>query len=138
MSYLDIEIIKDLKSTNTNFTTLSDSEYELITNKINETIPFSVCNIAWSLLNDSIYIGATSSYASMTLLADTIKSITASDVIILGDSIDSAYLININNIAQALRIFSTIPQHTYITQQNLKWIAGMSFESDIYFSTLQT
>lgn len=93
MNYLDIEIVEDLKSTNTNFITLSDSEYELITNKINETIPFSVCNIAWSLLNDSIYIGATSSYTSMTLLADTIKSVTTRDVIILGDSIDSAYSI---------------------------------------------
>lgn len=136
MSYLDEEVVEDFKKINTKIIILSDSKHDLIAEKINDNIPFSVSNIAWNLLKDAIYLGASTSQMSMDALAEKIKLITEGDVIILGDSTDNAYLIDIKDLSPALKIFSTIPQHTYITQERLDWIAGISFEGDIYFSKL--
>ncbi|WP_218170110.1 hypothetical protein [Pseudomonas costantinii] len=105
-------------------------------NAINENIPFSGSQIAWKLLKGSIYFGMATSQATLKSLAEKIKSVSASHVFVVGDATDNAYSINVKDLFPALQIFSTIPQHTYITQENLSWIACISFEGDIDFSTL--
>lgn len=84
-------------------------------------------------------MGNITSDTSIELLAEKIKQIFENHVVILGDSTDNAYSINVENIYPALRIFSTIPQHTFITyisHEKIKWIAGISFEGNMYFSNL--
>ncbi|MGE1152152.1 hypothetical protein [Pseudomonas kitaguniensis] len=136
MSYLDEEIIEDFKKNKTKLTILSESEHDLIVKKINDGIPFSMNSIAWNLLKDSVYLGANTSIPHLTSLIEKIKFIAEADVIIVGDSTDNAYSISTEDLLPALQIFSTIPQHTYITQKSMTWIAGISFEGNIYFSTL--
>lgn len=136
MSYLDDEIIEYFKKNNTEITPLTKIKHDLMVEKMSQRIPFSVTNIAWSLLKNSIYLGVATSKTSMDALVEKIKLTTESDVIIIGDATDDAYSIGIKHLSQALGIFSTIPQHTYITQESLDWIAGISFEGYIYFSKL--
>ena len=139
MSYLDDEIIEDFKKIGITFTILPRQQHNLIVSEMNNSIPFHTCNIAWELLEDSIYLGDITSDTSIESLAEKIKQTTESHVIIVGDSTDHAYSINVEDIYPALRIFSTIPQHTFITfisQKKIKWIAGLSFEGNMYFSNL--
>lgn len=115
MSYLDGEIIEDFKRIGITLTILPRQQHDSIVSKMNNSIPFHTCNIAWELLEDSIYLGDITSDTSTESLAEKIKQTTESHVIILGDSTDHAYSINVEDIYPALRIFSTIPQHTFIT-----------------------
>jgi hypothetical protein len=137
MSYLDDEIIDDFKKINIKITILTKVKHDLMVENISQNIPFSVTNIAWNLLKDSIYLGVATSQTSMDALAEKITHTTKADIIIIGDATDEAYSIGIKQLSPALRIFSTIPQHTYITQESLDWIAGISFEGYIYFCKLQ-
>lgn len=136
MSYLDDEIIEYFKRSNTEITILTKIKHDLMVEKMSQSIPFSVSNIAWSLLKNSIYLGVATSKTSMDALVEKIKLTTESDVIIIGDATDDAYSIGVKHLSPALGMFSTIPQHTYITQESLDWIAGISFDGYIYFSKL--
>lgn len=136
MSHLDEELIKDFTNSATTLAILSKQKHDLIVSNINYSIPFHTSNIAWELLKNSTYLGDTTSEMSISSLAEKIKSATKNDVIILGNSTDNAYSISVKDIYSALQIFSTIPQHTFITQENLQWIAGISFEGNMYFSNL--
>ncbi|MBF6031296.1 hypothetical protein ICY20_26425 [Pseudomonas sp. P115] len=139
MSYLDDEVIEDFKKNDIPLTILPKQKHDLIVKEINNSIPFHTCNIAWELLEGSTYLGDITSDTSIDSLAEKIKKTTDNHVIILGDSTDNAYSINVKDIYPALQIFSTIPQHTFITFIRLgkiKWIAGLSFEGNMYFSNL--
>jgi len=136
MTYLDEELIEDFRKINTPIVIFPKERHNSIVQKINDNIPFSGSQIAWSLLKKSTYLGATTSQASLKSLNKKIKLIAEGDVFFVGDSTDNAYSIDVKDLSLALRIFSTIPQHTYITQEDQSWIACISFEGDIYFAIL--
>jgi hypothetical protein len=135
MSYLDEELIADLKKSNINSSNLSKTEHSAIIRKINEHIPFTGSQIAWSSLENSISFGSTSSSAALSMFAEKINAVADGELIFIGDSVcDDAYLVNVEHIDQTLRIFSELPQHTYILQNSLAWIACISFEGHLDFA----
>lgn len=136
MSYLDGEIVKDFKKLNIKFNIAPQTEHDLIVKIINEAVPFSGSQIAWSSFNNNTYIGLSSSQATLATLEHKIKSATQCNITFIGDSTDQAYSIKISNLLQSLQIFSRIPQHTYILQKQLNWLACISLEGDIDFAEL--
>ncbi|WP_081321519.1 MULTISPECIES: hypothetical protein [Pseudomonas] len=136
MSYFDEEIIKDFNRSNTQLFVLSEIDQDVIVDKVNSNLPFSGSRIEWSSLKNSVHLGTAISQTALISLAEKIKLATKESVIIVGDSTDNSYSVSVENLLLALQIFSTIPQHTYILQQHLNWIAFISFEEDIYFSNL--
>lgn len=136
MSYFDEEIIQDFKKINANLIILPEIEHDRIVDAINERLPFSGSQIAWSSLRDSTYLGTTESQGALESLATKIKLVSGGYINIVGDSTDFAYSTNINNILLALQIFSTIPQHTYIVSEPISWIACISFEGHLDFANL--
>jgi hypothetical protein len=136
MSYLDEEVIEDFKKYNISLTILCEAEHDLIVKKINENIPFSGSQIAWGALSNNAYLGAASLQVTLMSLAEKINLRTKDSILIVGDSTDNAYAVSIKDLPLALHVFSTIPQHTYILQQKMDWIACISFEGDTYFSDL--
>lgn len=136
MGYFDEEIIRDFKKAKTNLVILSDAELDLIVKNINKNISFSGSQIAWHLLENSAYLGLTTSQAALKALTGKIKQVAKGCVFIVGDSTDHAYSVNVKDITVALELFSAIPQHTYLTQANHNWIACLSFEGHIDFSNL--
>ncbi|WP_330211393.1 hypothetical protein [Pseudomonas sp. AM4(2022)] len=134
MSYLDDEIINDLKKMSVKFSILSEAEHDLIVELTNETIPFSGSQIAWSFFKEKTYIGPSSSQVTLEKLEKKIKSTTERNVIFIGDATDNAYSITTSGLIHALQFFSTTPQHTYILQKPLDWIACISFEGDVDFA----
>ncbi|WP_124429836.1 hypothetical protein [Pseudomonas sp. R2-37-08W] len=138
MSYFDDELITELRSHNIAFNILPENDHASIVREINETIPFSGSKIAWSKLNKSINFGGDLPDFSTSKMAKEIKKFADDKIIFLGDSAcDEAYCINLEQLEDALRIFSEIPQHTYILQKQLDWIACISFEGDIDFALLK-
>lgn len=136
MSYLDNELIKDLSENSIGYDTLSESEHASIVKKINEQIPFSGSKIDWGNLKNSINFGSESSELAILKMANEIKSITDENTIFVSDSAcDEAYSISAENLEKALRIFSELPQHTYIVPKSLTWIACISFEGDLDFAS---
>ncbi|WP_395607971.1 hypothetical protein [Pseudomonas sp. B22129] len=137
MSYLDKELISDLKKHNINFAVLSQAEHEFMVSEINERLPFSGNKIAWSTLDNSINLGFESTGMAIELLAAEIKKVANNNLIFIGDSAcDDAYSISIEHINQALGIFSELPQHTYIVSKPISWIACISFEGHLDFANL--
>lgn len=136
MSYLDGEIVKDFKKLNIKFNIAPQAEHDLIVKIINEAVPFSGSQIAWSSFNNNTYIGLSSSQAALATLEHKIKAATQCNITFIGDSTDRAYSIKVSNLLQSLQIFSRIPQHTYILQRQLNWIACISLEGDIDFAEL--
>ncbi|WP_248751938.1 hypothetical protein [Pseudomonas sp. MWU15-20650] len=134
MSYLDDEIINDLKKMNVKFSIPPEAEHDLIVELINENIPFSGNQIAWSLLKENTYIGPSSSHVTLEKLEKIIKSTTERNVIFIGDATDNAYSITTSDLMHSLQLFSKTPQHTYILQKQLDWIACISFEGDVDFA----
>lgn len=137
MSYLDEELIADLKKLNISFSTLSDIEHDAIARKINESIPFTGNKIAWSTLDDSISFGSASSNLAISMLAEKISAVADGELVIIGDSAcDNAYSLSVEHLDQALRVMSELPQHTYILQTSLTWIACISFEGHLDFANI--
>ncbi|NWE23326.1 hypothetical protein [Pseudomonas sp. P7548] len=136
MSYLDEEIIEEFKKNNVTLITLTEDEHNLITDKINEQLPFCGSQIAWDSLKGSTYLGTATSPEVQNSLAEKIIPVSYDLILIVGDATDNAYAINLENLTFAIKVFSTIPQHTYITQKNLTWIACISFEGYVDFSTI--
>lgn len=136
MSYLDEEIIEDFKKQNASLIILTEDEENLIIDAINEKLPFCGSQIAWELLKGSTYLGTATSPGVLNSLAKKITPASHDFIFIVGDSIDNAYAINLKDLTFAIKIFSTIPQHTYITQKDLTWIACISFEGYVDFSPL--
>ncbi|MCS4251445.1 hypothetical protein [Pseudomonas sp. BIGb0164] len=137
MSYFDEELSEDLNNNDIPFNILSESEQISITRRINKIVPFSVNKVAWSRLSNSIDFGQTSSDSAILQLAEEIKMIADGDLIFIGDSAcDEAYFIPPEYIKKAIKIFSELPQHTYIVQDSLAWIACVSFEGDLNFANL--
>lgn len=68
MSYLDDEIINDFKQMNVQFSVHSEAEHDSMVDLINETIPFSGSQIAWSSFKEITYIGPSSSYTTLEKL----------------------------------------------------------------------
>lgn len=136
MSYLDDEIINDFKQMNVQFSVPSEAEHDSMVELINETIPFSGSQIAWSSFKEITYIGPSSSHTTLEKLEKKIKSATERHIIFIGDATDNAYSITINDLMHSLHFFSKIPQHTYILQKQLDWIACISFEGDVDFVKL--
>lgn len=137
MSYLDEELIADLKKLNISFSTLSGVEHDALTRKINERIPFSGNQIAWSTLDNSISFGSISSNLAISMLAEKINAVADGELVFIGDSAcDNAYSLSVEHLDQALRVMSELPQHTYILQKSLAWIACISFEGHLDFATI--
>jgi len=134
MSYLDDEIVKDFNQLNIEFVILTELEHDLIVEKISATAPFSGNKIAWSLFKQNTHIGPSPSQATLNSLYEKIKATTQHNVIFIGDATDNAYSISVRNLMQSLHIFSKIPEHTYILQKQLDWIACISFEGDVDFA----
>lgn len=138
MSYFDDELIAELRSHNIAFNILPANDHASIVREINENIPFSGSKIAWSKLNNSMNFGGDLTDSPILRLAKEIKKVANDTIIIVGDSVcDDAYCINREQLEEALRVFSEIPQHTYIVQKQLNWIACISFEGDIDFALLK-
>lgn len=137
MSYLDEELIKDLRDHNILFDILSESEHISIVRKINANIPFSGSKVAWSNLNTSMNLGREPSDFATLRLAEEIRKVADSNLIFVGDSAcDEAYSISIEYLEITLKIFSELPQHTYIVTESLTWIACISFEGDLDFANI--
>jgi hypothetical protein len=137
MSYFDDELIKELKAHNIPFNILSVNNHNSIVREINERIPFSGSKIAWSKLKKSISFEDELPHAANSQLAKEIKNVATDEIVILGDSVcDEAYIIHSEDLEEALRFFSEIPQHTYITSTSLEWIACISFEGQWNFANL--
>ncbi|WP_124402035.1 hypothetical protein [Pseudomonas synxantha] len=136
MSYLDDEIINDFKQMNVQFSVHSEAEHDSMVDLINETIPFSGSQIAWSSFKEITYIGPSSAYTTLEKLEKKIKSATERNITFIGDATDKAYSITINDLMHSLHFFSKVPQHTYILQKQLDWIACISFEGDVDFVKL--
>ncbi|WP_052958841.1 hypothetical protein [Pseudomonas marginalis] len=134
MSYFDEELTADLKIFNICFDILSEIEHASIVSKMNEKLPFSGSKISWSNLEASINFGLASSDLAISRLAEEIRRLTDGDLIFIGDSAcDEAYSINSKHIEKAIKIFSELPQHTYVISKSLTWIACISFEGDLDF-----
>jgi hypothetical protein len=137
MSYLDDELIADLKRLNINFSILSEAEHAAIVRQINERILFAGSQIAWSALENSINFGSASSNLAIYMLAKKISAMADGEFIFIGDSAcDDAYSVKFEHLEQALRVFSELPQHTYILQKSVAWIACISFEGHLDFANI--
>ncbi len=134
MSYLDDEIVKNFNQLNIEFEISPEAEHDLIVEKINAIVPFFGNQIAWSQFKENTHIGLSPSQATLALLEKKIKEATKHNVIFIGDATDNAYSISATDLMQSLQIFSKTPQHTYILQKQLDWIACISFEGDIDFA----
>lgn len=138
MSHFDDKLIAELRSHNIAFNILPANDHASIVREINENIPFSGSKIAWSKLNNSMNFGGDLTDSPTSRLAKEIKKVADDTIIIVGDSVcDDAYCINLEQLEEALSVFSEIPQHTYIVQKQLNWIACISFEGDIDFALLK-
>ncbi len=137
MNYFDKEIITDLKTHNIGFQTLTDAEHKIILEEMNNKIPFSSSKIDWKILKNShIFFYEPLSIATLQL-AEKIREVSDGNLIFVGDSAcDEVYSIAPESLEQALKLFSELPQHTYILQTSLNWIACISFEGDIDFAGL--
>lgn len=137
MSYLDEELIADLKKLKISFNTLSEVEHNAIARKINESIPFIGNQIAWSTLENSISFGPASSNLAISMLAEKISAVADGELVLIGDSAcDDAYSVSVEHLEQILRVMSELPQHTYILQKSLAWIACISFEGHLDFANI--
>lgn len=137
MNYFDEEVVADLKALNIKFDILLEGDHASLVSKINENVPFSGSKVAWNNLETSFNFGFASSDLSISTLAKEIQKLTNDNPIFIGDSAcDEAYSINLIHIEKALRVFSEIPQHTYIVSKSLAWIACMSFEGDLDLARL--
>lgn len=136
MSYLDDEIINNFKKMNVKFSISSEADHDLLVKVINETLPFSGSQIAWSSFKESTYVGPSSAHVTLEKLVKKIKTATERNVIFIGDATDNAYSITLSDLMHSLQYFSKIPQHTYILQKQLDWIACISFEGDVDFAKL--
>lgn len=137
MSYFDEELVADLKDSDIGFDIISEAEHSSMLRRINEKVPFSGSKVAWKHLEASINFGLASSVSAVSHLAEEIRNVTDEDLIFIGDSAcDEAYSIGLKHIDKVLRIFSELPQHTYIVPKSLAWIACISFEGDLDFAKL--
>lgn len=129
----------ELRPQNIAFDILPTNDHASTARDINENIPFSGSKITWSKLHKSINFADDLPDLAISRLVREIKKVADNKIIIVGDSAcDEAYCINTQQREEALRIFSETPQHTYIIQRNLYWIACISFEGDTDFSLLKT
>ncbi|MGY4641017.1 hypothetical protein [Pseudomonas sp. TE24901] len=135
MNYFDEEVIKDFQNHNAELIILTEAECDLLINAIS-SLPFSGIQIAWKSLKGSTYLGTMESLEAQNSLVEKIISASDDDILIIGDTADNAYSIDVKTLALAIEIFSQLPQHTFITQKNLSWIACISFRGHIDFSTL--
>lgn len=135
MNYFDEEVIKDFQSHNADLIILTEAECNLTIDSIN-TLPFFGSQIAWKSLKGSTYLGTIDSSEAQNSLVEKIISASNDDILIVGDNTDNAYSVSVKSLALAIEIFSSLPQHIYITQKDLSWIASISFRGHIDFSTL--
>ena len=133
MNYFDEELIKDLKKSNINFSILSEAEHNTIVNSINETMPFSGNQIAWSKIKNSISYGLETSNLAISLLTEEINKKTKNKLYFVGDACSKGYSIDHEKLSEAIKILSELPQHTYIVPEPMTWIACLSFEGHIDF-----
>ncbi|WLH75928.1 hypothetical protein PSH70_10805 [Pseudomonas fluorescens] len=136
MNYFDEELIKDLKKLNITFSILSEAEHNAIVNSINETMPFSGSQIAWSKLKNSINFGFEASNLAISLLTEEINKKTNRKLYFVGDACSEGYSIGPEKLGEALKILSELPQHTYIIPEPMTWIACLSFEGHIDFAAI--
>lgn len=137
MNYYDKEVTTDLNALNIKFAILPEADHTSLVNTINDIVPFSVSKVAWEKLETSMNLGRSSSDLAISYLAEEVQKLTSENPIFIGDSAcDEAYSVILKHIEKALRIFSTIPQHTYIVSRSLTWIACMSFEGDLDIARL--
>ena len=137
MSYFDEKLTTELRFHGIQFTTLHPSDHTSIVREINEKIPFSGSKISWTKLKKSINFGHELQDLAFSRLSNEIQKVADDTIIILSDSVcDEAYCTNTEHLEKTLRIFSEIPQHTYITSKSLTWIACISFEGQLDFAKL--
>lgn len=137
MNYYDKEIIIRLKALNIKFDILLEAAHASLVSTINDVVPFSVSKFTWEKLETSANLGRSSSDLAISHLAKEIQKLTSENPIFIGDSAcDEAYSASLIHIEKAIRVFSTIPQHTYIVSKSLTWIACMSFEGDLDIARL--
>ena len=133
MSYFDEDLIQSFAELNIPYEKLTKSKHDLLVNKIKNAFVFSGSQINWSLLRESVsYNGANP--ANLATLTRDIKTKNPTEIIFIGDSLtDHAYQVDTNDLAISLRLFSEIPQHTYVLPENLGWIACINFDGHIDF-----
>ncbi|MGX5797165.1 hypothetical protein ACWHY4_25930 [Pseudomonas sp. E2-15] len=136
MNYFDEELIKEFKSLNIKFTVLSEAKHEAIVDSINETMPFSGSQIAWSKLTNSINFGLQASDLAISLLIEEINKVTNDNLYFVGDACSEGYLVDHGDLSQVVKILSEFPQHTYIVPEPMTWIACLSFEGYIDFANI--
>jgi hypothetical protein len=137
MSYFDDELTAELKALNISFDVLSQTEHASMVVKINEAVRFSGSQIPWNNLKNSVNFGWAPSKKAIAQLAEEIEKLADKDLIFLGDSAcDEAYSIGVEYLEKTLRVFSELPQHTYIMPKSLNWIACISFAGYLDFAIL--
>ena len=71
------------------------------------------------------------------MLAEKISAVADGELVLIGDSAcDDAYSVSVEHLEQILRVMSELPQHTYILQKSLAWIACISFEGHLDFANI--
>lgn len=137
MNYFEKELTKNLKENNITYIVLTDNEHQNISKEIQKKIKFVGAQIAWTALEKAVNLNNLKRDKALETIAEEILKHTEKNIIFLGDSaIDKAYLISAEDSKIALKIFSEIPQHTYITSENVCWIACISAEGYIDYSEI--
>ncbi|PSL90883.1 MULTISPECIES: hypothetical protein [unclassified Pseudomonas] len=136
MNYLDEEVIGDLEGLKITFSILPELEHEKLVDSINGNIPFSGSQIAWSKLQNSINFDSSTSINPLLLLTQEINKTNTEKMYFVGDSCSVAYSVGRESLGEVLKVFSELPQHTYIVPEPMTWIACLSFEGYIDFAKL--
>lgn len=138
MSYFDDYLICTLKKECIHHVQLSSSDQEFFVNELQKKVTFIGNKINWETLQNPISLSALEKDSALTEISKRLSSLAIQNVIFLGDAaIDHAYSINITDIRKAIEVFSEIPQHTYISPENLCWIGCLAFEDYMNYADLQ-
>ncbi|WP_040068337.1 hypothetical protein [Pseudomonas batumici] len=136
MSYYDDELTKALHKLKISYEKLEIREHDKLVSTINAVFPFSGSKISWEEMSDTTHFDTTSKQEAFSFI--TTKAIdTTKNVFLIGDSAtNTIYKIKSLDLSLALKELDEIPQHSYVTPQNLDWIFCISMEGDIDFGLL--
>ncbi|NNA68383.1 hypothetical protein [Pseudomonas gessardii] len=138
MSYFDEFLIDTLQKKGIGFLQLSKTEEAKLIDEIQKKFTFVGSKIDWSTVKDSVNLNTLDRLEALAQISEALSHLTVKNVCFLGDSaIDHAYIVQIDDIREAIDIFSEIPQHTYVFPENLCWIACITFEGDLDYVDLR-
>ena len=138
MSYFDELLIDTLQKKGIDFLQLSKTEEAKLINEIQKKFTFVGSNIDWSTVKKPVNLNTLDRLEALAKISEALSHLNTKNVCFLGDSvIDHAYVVQIDDIREAIDIFSEIPQHTYVFPENLCWIACITFEGDLDYVDLR-